>query len=115
MIRYLLTSRGNVRLDGLLLDEQTRCVHYHSPVDVIAIRFKCCDVFYPCFECHQALADHAAIPWSKDEFEEKAVLCGVCKTVLSIHTYLNTCHKCPACGASFNPRCSVHHHLYFSL
>lgn len=38
---------------GQSIDKQTRCIHWHSALDVIAIKFKCCDKYYPCFSCHE--------------------------------------------------------------
>jgi uncharacterized CHY-type Zn-finger protein len=41
-----------MRVLGGVVDDQTRCVHYHGPTDVIAMRFKCCDAYFPCLRCH---------------------------------------------------------------
>lgn len=101
-----------MKIKGLLVDDQTRCEHYHGPKDIIAIKFKCCDTFYPCYQCHEACEDHPAEQWHPSEFSEKAVLCGNCKETLSIEDYLQT-DSCPYCHADFNPRCSLHYHLYF--
>jgi uncharacterized CHY-type Zn-finger protein len=98
---------------GKLVDEETRCVHYHSELDIIAIKFKCCDTYYPCFSCHEEDVDHEAVSWSKKEFDEKAVLCGICKYEMSIREYMECNSSCPKCKAEFNPRCANHYHLYF--
>jgi len=98
---------------GVDLDAQTRCAHWHSPLDIIAIRMKCCSEFYACRDCHDALAGHTTEVWPKSEFDEKAVLCGVCDSKLSIRQYLDCANICPACGAGFNPSCRHHHHFYF--
>jgi uncharacterized CHY-type Zn-finger protein len=100
---------------GKIVDDQTRCEHYHTQRDVIAIRFKCCSNYYPCFQCHEETADHPAQIWLKSERETRAILCGVCKHELTIHEYLAGENKCPACTADFNPGCRLHHHLYFEL
>jgi uncharacterized CHY-type Zn-finger protein len=97
---------------GKTVDEETRCEHYHSPLDVIAIKFACCNEFYPCYQCHEETAGHEAAVWPREQFHEQAILCGVCKTTLSIHAYMDTEH-CPHCDAAFNPGCQLHHHLYF--
>ncbi len=102
-------------LKGKLTDDQTRCVHYHSPLDIIAIRFKCCGDYYPCYQCHEEGTDHAAIPWSTEERDEKAILCGVCKTELTIQEYFNSGNTCPECKSAFNSNCSRHYHLYFDI
>jgi len=99
---------------GLELDPQTRCRHWHGPTDIVAIRFRCCRLYYACHDCHAALADHEAQVWAANEFDQPAVLCGACGAQHSIAEYLACNAKCPACGAAFNPRCSLHHRLYFA-
>lgn len=96
-------------------DEYTRCEHYHSPYDVIAIKFKCCNEYYPCYYCHQEKADHQPEIWKKSEFDAKAVLCGICKNEMTIHEYLNSNNCCPYCHTAFNPNCKNHYHLYFEI
>jgi len=97
---------------GKTVDGQTRCVHYSGPTDVVAIKFKCCGSYYPCFQCHRECADHHAQQWPCSEWSEKAILCGVCKTEHTIRTYLGV-HSCPQCNAAFNEGCRLHRHLYF--
>ena len=99
---------------GEEFDQQTRCAHYHSELDIIAIKFYCCDKWFPCFECHAAMADHASQVWPHDKFDEPAVLCGACGHQLTVRQYLDCGSKCPGCGALFNPGCAKHSHLYFS-
>lgn len=98
---------------GKSIDNQTRCVHWHSALDVIAIKFKCCNKYYPCFSCHEEDADHQHQVWPKTGFDEKAILCGVCGHELSIKEYMASDNTCPNCRAGFNPGCSNHYHLYF--
>jgi len=86
---------------GRPIDEYTRCAHYHSPVDVIAIKFKCCGEYYPCFECHEETADHKPEVWTRNEFNTKAVLCGACNNEMTIHEYLASTNRCPHCDAAF--------------
>jgi uncharacterized CHY-type Zn-finger protein len=100
---------------GLDVDPHTRCAHYHSPRDVVAIRMRCCDTYYACKDCHDALAGHALTPWPGGEWETRAVLCGVCGAEMSIRDYLGCENACPVCGAAFNPGCREHHHLYFEM
>lgn len=113
MEKKIETRQGIITLSGYLVDEYTRCIHYQSEKDVIAIRFKCCGVYYPCYDCHEKLAGHKALPWQKGEYNQLAVLCGVCKNQLTITEYLGSANHCPCCGAAFNPNCSKHYHLYF--
>lgn len=102
-----------MQLKGKLTDNETRCVHYNSPLDIIAIKFKCCATYYPCYECHAEETGHPAQVWKKDEYEANAILCGNCKKEMSITTYLQSNNQCPYCKAVFNPNCSKHYHLYF--
>jgi uncharacterized CHY-type Zn-finger protein len=99
---------------GVGLDRNTRCAHYRSALDIIAIKVCCCGKFYACKDCHDALANHPLIPWAREQFGERAVLCGECGTVLTIGEYLACESRCPKCHAGFNPRCNVHHNFYFS-
>ncbi len=104
---------GSIKVYGRLIDSVTRCIHYHDELDIIAIKFPCCDRYYPCHSCHEELSDHKAKVWPKSKFGEKAVICGVCATEHKISQYLEDPEKCSSCVAAFNPRCSLHHHLYF--
>ena len=102
-------------MKGKIVDNYTRCIHYRSDLDVIAIKFKCCNEYYPCYECHEEESDHEYKVWNKNEFDAKAVLCGVCKNEMTIREYLASGNKCPYCEAAFNPGCSKHYHLYFEV
>ena len=62
---------------------------------------------------HDALADHPAKVWPAAEWDQPAVLCGVCGGELSVREYMGCGNRCPACGAAFNPGCRLHYHLYF--
>ncbi|MFF2274435.1 CHY zinc finger protein [Agromyces sp. NPDC058126] len=103
---------GTPRVLGATVDDQTRCVHYRTEVDIIAIRFACCGEYYPCHACHEEAAGHPAEQWPLAERGREAVLCGVCRTELTIDAYLEG-DACPSCGARFNERCRLHTHLYF--
>lgn len=48
---------------GLTIDDETRCTHYNGPNDVVALKFKCCGDFYPCYECHAAAVTHPIERW----------------------------------------------------
>jgi len=100
---------------GVNLDSQTRCKHYHGPTDIVAIKMKCCDVYYACKDCHTALADHLIEVWSESEWDQVAVLCGACGTELSIHQYMESEFRCPVCRERFNPGCRNHYHFYFEV
>ncbi|WIZ15667.1 CHY zinc finger protein [Staphylococcus aureus] len=44
---------------GSLIDTETRCRHYFTEEDIIAIKFKCCNKYYPCYKCHNEFEKHA--------------------------------------------------------
>ncbi|MCP3761305.1 CHY zinc finger protein [Domibacillus sp. A3M-37] len=102
-----------MQIKGKVLDEETRCEHYHKEIDRIAIKFYCCQTYYPCHSCHEECGCGDALVWPRRLFGEKAILCGACKHELTINEYLSCNSTCPACGASFNPGCSLHKHYYF--
>lgn len=104
-----------IEIKGKPVDDETRCEHYHSPLDIIAIKFKCCNTYYPCYFCHEETAGHTAQRWQADELDINAILCGVCKHELTISQYLHSGYHCPNCNAAFNPKCSNHNHLYFDF
>jgi uncharacterized CHY-type Zn-finger protein len=98
---------------GIGLDPNTRCLHYHSDLDVIAIRMRCCGEYYACIDCHAAMAGHAPEVWPRSEWKNAAVLCGVCLFEMSVLEYMASANRCPRCAAPFNPGCRNHYHLYF--
>lgn len=106
-------SRTPVRIHGVDVGLETRCAHYHSDRDVVALRFACCEAFFPCHACHEAVTDHEAVPWPENRFDEPAVYCGVCRETLTAHDYLECADACPRCGAAFNPGCRAHRDVYF--
>ena len=106
-------DRFAVPLRGVAVDPETRCAHWDDPVDVVALRFGCCETFSPCRACHAATAEHDPEPWPRDRFDEPAVLCGVCGAKLSARAYLDGDDACPDCGAAFNPGCRRHRDRYF--
>jgi uncharacterized CHY-type Zn-finger protein len=110
----VMSNRVAPPVKGKWIDEYTRCVHYHSVLDVIAIKFKCCGEYYPCYDCHQEAVSHAHAVWEKHEFTT-AILCGICKHEMTIHEYAACHHRCPFCQVPFNPNCDTHSHLYFAV
>lgn len=98
---------------GSELDPETRCAHYRSALDVIAIKMRCCGEYYACRECHDGLADHPAEVWPAKDWNEAAILCGACGVELTVSGYMACDNACPACRARFNPGCRTHYHLYF--
>lgn len=102
-----------IRISGKVLDRESRCIHYHHKEDIVAIKFACCQQYYPCYKCHQQTADHPIRRWKKEAFDEKAILCGHCQYEMTIRDYLSCHAQCPSCGAAFNEGCQRHYSLYF--
>lgn len=98
---------------GNVVDEKTRCVHYHSELDIIAIKFACCGQYYPCYFCHLEGENHPVTRWSRQHLHEKVILCGVCRHEMMLKDYLSGTGDCPFCQATFNPGCQKHWHYYF--
>ena len=57
---------------------------------------------------------HTIERWAENEFDEKAIMCGVCKHEMRIRDYMMV-EMCPRCKAHFNSRCKFHYHLYFEV
>lgn len=108
-------ERFAVPLRGVAVDPETRCAHYESPVDVVALRYGCCETYYPCHQCHDAVADHEPAVWPRARFAEAAVLCGGCRETITAARYLAAPEDCPHCGRQFNPGCQQHHDQYFEI
>ena len=114
MLVDLKKEKTIISIKGKTIDNQTRCVHYYSDLDIVAIKFICCNEYYPCYACHEETADHLSETWNKSEWETLAILCGACQQEMTINQYLNCEAACPFCQAPFNPKCSNHYHLYFT-
>ena len=71
------------------IDQETRCSHYHTEIDRIAIKFYCCDTYFPCFSCHEESGCSSPQVWPIAQFNQKAVLCGSCGTELTVNEYLS--------------------------
>ncbi len=99
---------------GIDLDRNTRCAHYRTDRDIVAIKMKCCGLYYACKDCHEALADHPIEVWSEAEWNQLAVLCGACQKQMTIRQYMESGSMCPECGAAFNPGCRKHYQFYFA-
>ncbi len=109
----MISFGPQISVHGVDLDPNTRCAHYHSAVDVIAIKMRCCESYYACIDCHTALAGHPAKVWPHREWHCNAVLCGVCGSEMTVLEYMDADNRCPSCAEAFNPGCRNHYHLYF--
>jgi uncharacterized CHY-type Zn-finger protein len=102
-------------IHGSPIDSETRCKHYHSPLDIVAIKFKCCQQYFPCFDCHCEAAGHVVETWPRKQWGQKAVLCGGCGYEMTIVEYMMCDNQCPSCHSPFNPGCRNHYHQYFTM
>lgn len=107
-------QKHTVTVYGKTVDSHTRCVHYHNTADIVAIKFKCCGKFYPCYKCHAECETHPITRWPKKTFGEQAILCGMCGNTLSIFHYM-AAERCPHCASAFNAGCRKHYGIYFDV
>lgn len=105
-------GRGLPPVFGNTIDDETRCIHYGTPADVIAIKFFCCSRYYPCHLCHAEAETHSPGRWPRVQWDQRAILCGVCRHELTVDEYLAV-SSCPNCQAEFNEGCRLHSHYYF--
>ncbi len=40
---------------GIGLDSSSRCYHYHTKLDIVALKCAVCQKYYACYKCHDAL------------------------------------------------------------
>ncbi|WP_040606406.1 CHY zinc finger protein [Salsuginibacillus kocurii] len=99
---------------GVNLDQESRCAHYATSLDIVALKCICCEVFYACHQCHQELVVAAFEPWPASRKHEPSVLCGHCGQLMTFESYLSSNYQCLNCRAAFNPGCGRHTHFYFS-
>jgi uncharacterized CHY-type Zn-finger protein len=104
-----------IQVHGLSVSPTTQCAHWNSDLDIIAIKHACCSKFYACITCHNELESHEPAVWPISKREERAVLCGKCKYVLTVDEYLHSGSCCTSCGAGFNPGCKGHWGMYFEI
>ncbi|MFL4356214.1 CHY zinc finger protein [Streptococcus uberis] len=99
----------NLPFLGMALDEQSRCYHYHSENDIVALKCQSCQKYYACYHCHDSLEDHLFVATNSQE--SYPVMCGVCQHLLSLKDYQKG--YCIFCQNPFNPKCSLHYDVYF--
>lgn len=69
------------KIYGLTLDSAGRCQHYHTKVDIVALKCAKCQQYYACYQCHDKLVGHHFIPVKTDG--PAPALCGVCRNTLT--------------------------------
>jgi biotin transport system substrate-specific component len=94
---------------GYITDDEGRCIHYASKLDIIANRCGKCGRFYSCYKCHDMAESHPFSP--VDSKENDSVMCGVCGSLYSYDEY-SSLVKCRKCLSFFNPRCALHKSCY---
>ena len=97
------------KIYGKLTDSQGRCIHYNSPLDIIANKCGICKKFYACYKCHDETENHTF--GAVAAFEKETVMCGVCGQKFSYAEY-SKLTSCPKCSSLFNPKCSLHCKIY---
>lgn len=73
---------------GLLIDIEICCCYYFIEEDIIVIKFKCCNKYYLCYKCYNEFEKYVIKCWFEFLFNEKVILCGVCKYELIINEYM---------------------------
>ena len=114
-------SSARPPVHSLAVYADSKCAHYHSELDIVALRHPCCGKFYACVACHDALESHRAAPWPRSRWGEPAVCCGACGTVITVLAYMDRYAQneaavtCPACSSGWNPKCKRHWTRYFDM
>lgn len=101
-----------IEVHGCLLDQESRCVHYHSKLDIISLQCYNCKKYYACYSCHDSIENHSFDPYPLSLIYDKPILCGVCYQGLTYQEYQETL-SCPSCFSPFNPGCQKHKERYF--
>lgn len=104
-----------IKVWGKVIDNETRCVHWHTDLDVMAIKFKCCKGFYSCYSCHKETTNHPTIKYDlsiQDDRDVQTILCGKCFGAMTFSEYVSDV-RCINCDTAFNPGCKLHYNLYF--
>ncbi|BBE41205.1 CHY zinc finger protein [Streptococcus dysgalactiae] len=94
---------------GIDLDQEYRCLHYHTTLDIVGLKCAFCQTYYACYHCHDQLTEHAFVPTGSAEMFP--VICGHCRKLLSRAEYASG--HCPYCQSPFNPACHRHKDIYF--
>jgi len=111
---WKILTRHRPEVRGIEVDAQTRCEHWRSELDIVAIKMKCCGEYWACKDCHEEMAGHAIAVWGRAEWDARAVQCGVCGVEMTIREYRESAACCPSCRAGFNPGCERHWRFYFA-
>lgn len=115
MLLLTYTCSG-VSIHGAWIDHNTRCKHWNLELDIIALKFKCCGKYYPCYLCHAEYNDHEPRRWLGSDLSlVPMVVCGVCYHEYTYTEYATLEYSCDKCLSKFNPKCSLHMDYYVDL
>lgn len=103
-----------VKVYGLFIDNEIWCIYYYLFLDVIVIKFKCCNKYYLCYKCYNEYVFYIIERWVENEFDEKVIMCGVCKYEMCICDYMMV-EMCFCCKVYFNSCCKFYYYLYFEV
>ena len=82
------------KIYGLLVDNESRCQHYHTELDIVALKCFDCLKYYACYQCHDSLEEHSFRAYPCHLKQDKVLICGVYQH-------------------AFNLACSKHYDIYF--
>ena len=97
-----------MKIYGLVIDQDGRCIHYHSKLDIVANKCSICHKYWACYECHNQLSNHNFGPYNPNFI---SVLCGHCQQRFTYKDY-ELIRSCSSCLQAFNPKCSLHKGIY---
>ena len=100
------------KIYGLLVDNESRCQHYHTELDIVALKCFGCLKYYACYQCHDSLEEHIAFELILVISSRTRSLCGVYQHEMVIDEYQEAI-VCPNCHSAFNLACSKHYDIYF--
>lgn len=111
-----IPSKGStIQVFGSIYDNETRCTHWHTDKDIIALKFACCGKYWPCYQCHNSCMEGPLRKYAVVESAVKVVLCGSCAEEMTFQEYIDCDYACKKCHGEFNPGCKLHYGIYFDL
>jgi len=99
-----------MKLYGIDLDIEGRCIHYNNFSDIVCLKCGQCHKYYACYKCHNALESHSFLPININD--NSPIICGKCRNILSYKKY--EIGNCCYCQHPFNLKCKKHSSIYFS-
>lgn len=75
------------KIYGFLVDNESRCQHYHTELDIVALKCFECLNYYACYQCHDSLEEHSFRAYPCQLKQDKVLICGVCQHEMTIEEY----------------------------